>query len=164
MTQNKSDHDYKTCYIPHCQICIDNIKKTADTYDDTKPQSVGVETSQQDELKEAVKRFCRTDEAANNLVNYISAHYTKNENVEMSGDMDLDKDLLRIVEHKTLDDHAAVELIKNIIESVCMELISSVSINQKGLFDDIGGNACWYLDDLEKSLRQTLQTILGKGE
>lgn len=30
-----------------------------------------------DELREAVKRFCRTDEAADNLVAYIEAHCNK---------------------------------------------------------------------------------------
>lgn len=31
----------------------------------------------QDELREAVKRFCRTDEAADNLVSFINAHTQK---------------------------------------------------------------------------------------
>jgi hypothetical protein len=52
------------------------------------------------------------------------------------------------------------QALKDISELIDGAIMSAISVNQKGQFEDDGGNICWYLDDLEKALRNNLKELL----
>jgi len=58
-----------------------------------------------DEIKEATKRFCRTDEAADNLAEYIQALITKARIDELQNTRDFD---LSVATHNKIIDRIAV--------------------------------------------------------
>lgn len=70
------------------------------------------------------------------------------------------RSILEEVQNKSvfIDDKAQIDqALKEIEEAIDKAIIPAISANQKGQFEDDGGNICWYLDDLEKALRNNLK-------
>lgn len=64
------------------------------------------------------------------------------------------------IDGKVEDGIEVEQALKDISELIDGAIMPAISVNQKGQFEDDGGNICWYLDDLEKALRNNLKELL----